>query len=108
MNTIARTANINVRVEPEAKEGAEKVLKSLGLSMSDAVNTFCKQIVYRQGIPFELEIPAGPESLDATHWTKERLMAEIQKGIDSAENEPLYDADEVMDEMERMLTDAKV
>ena len=38
---MARTANIFVRVEPEIKEQAEKVLEQLGIPMSNAISLFC-------------------------------------------------------------------
>lgn len=77
-----KTATIYVRVEPEIKEQTEEVLDRVGLSLSDAVNLFCKQIIVHNGIPFELRAGA-PAHLDSTNWPKERLQAEIQKGLDS-------------------------
>ena len=35
-----RSANVMVRVEPEVKEQAEKVMDKLGLSASTAINLF--------------------------------------------------------------------
>ena len=92
--SIARTANINVRVEPSAKSGAEEVLNNIGISMSDAINVFCKQIVYRQALPFELSLPTAPQHLDATNWSKEKVREEVEKGIKSAETEPLKTPEE--------------
>lgn len=106
---IARTASISVRVEPEAKEGAEKVLANLGISMSDAINIFCKQITLRQAIPFELELPLGPKELDATNWSKERFMSEIQEGIDDLDAGKVFSEKEVKRMLrEKMRTYEKV
>ena len=79
--SITRTATLNVRIEPDTKSKAEQVFHNLGISMSDAVNIFLKQVVYRNAIPFELEVPFAPSELDATNWTAERFENEIQKGI---------------------------
>lgn len=93
--SIARTANINVRIEPSAKSGAEKVLNNIGLSMSDAINIFCKQIIYHQAIPFELSVAGAPAELDATSWSRDRLKSEVEMGLKSAETDKLYDSEEV-------------
>ena len=37
---MARTANINVRTEPQTKSNAEAVFSNFGLSLSDAINVF--------------------------------------------------------------------
>ena len=49
--------NINVRTDSELKKKAQAVLSDLGLDVSTAVNVFLNQIVYRQGIPFEINKP---------------------------------------------------
>ena len=43
--SMARTANVFARVEPEVKEQAEQVLDRLGIPMSNAVGMFLRQIV---------------------------------------------------------------
>ena len=40
--SMARTANIFARVEPEVKEQAEQVLDRLGIPMSNAVGMFLR------------------------------------------------------------------
>ena len=54
---MARTAMINARTERELKEEVEKILKSLGLSTTEAINIFFRQIKLRRGLPFPVEIP---------------------------------------------------
>ncbi len=46
--SMARTANVFARVEPEVKEQAEQVLDRLGIPMSNAVGMFLRQIVLRE------------------------------------------------------------
>ena len=48
---------IRVRVEPELKRETEAVLAGLGISMSDAVTVFCRQVVLQRGLPFVVRIP---------------------------------------------------
>ncbi|MBA3520661.1 MAG: type II toxin-antitoxin system RelB/DinJ family antitoxin [Rhizobiales bacterium] len=48
---------IRVRVEPELKRQTEAVLGELGISVSDAVTVFCRQVVLQRGLPFVVRIP---------------------------------------------------
>ncbi len=54
---MAKTAVVSARIEPELKANAEYVLRELGLSPSEAVTIFYRQITMRQGLPFEIRIP---------------------------------------------------
>lgn len=54
---MAKTAMIVARTEPALKADAEKVLKKLGLSTTEAINLFLSQIRLRKGLPFDVRIP---------------------------------------------------
>ena len=54
---MAKTETINIRIEPTLKQQAEETLNYLGLTMSEAVNLFFKQVVINDGIPFEIKKP---------------------------------------------------
>jgi DNA-damage-inducible protein J len=54
---MAKTAMITTRVEPELKTDAEKVLKALGISTTEAINLFLSQVRLRKGLPFDVKIP---------------------------------------------------
>lgn len=54
---MTKSAMIHARLEPDLKAEAEAILGKLGLSMTAAMNLFCRQIVLRKGIPFNIEIP---------------------------------------------------
>ncbi|MFA5182114.1 MAG: type II toxin-antitoxin system RelB/DinJ family antitoxin [Syntrophales bacterium] len=54
---MARTAMINARTERELKKEVEEILKSLGLSTTEAINIFFRQVKLRRGLPFPVEIP---------------------------------------------------
>ena len=49
-----KTSAINIQVDSNVKKEATSVLTDLGLSMSSAINLFLKQVVKRNGIPFEI------------------------------------------------------
>ena len=52
-----KTANLYARIEPETKYVAESILDTLGIPASVAINLFYKQIILRNGLPFEVQIP---------------------------------------------------
>ncbi len=54
---MARTATINVRTERELKKEVEGVLQNLGMSTTEAINIFFRQVKLRRGLPFPVEIP---------------------------------------------------
>jgi DNA-damage-inducible protein J len=52
-----KTGMIRARVSPELKAQAEGILAEIGLSSSDAIRMFYKQVTLRNGLPFEARIP---------------------------------------------------
>lgn len=47
-------ATIQVRIDDKTKKSAKKVLDDLGLDMSTAIKVFLKQVIVKQGVPFQL------------------------------------------------------
>ena len=54
---MAKTEMIRARVEPELKHDAEAVLTALGLTPTEAITLFYKQVTLTQGLPFAVTIP---------------------------------------------------
>lgn len=54
---MAKTETIRARVEAKLKADAEAVLDELGLTASDAIRLFYKQVALRRGLPFDVVIP---------------------------------------------------
>ncbi len=52
-----KTAVVHARIEPQTKRKAEGVLRKLGLSPTEAIRIFYRQISLRGGLPFAVEIP---------------------------------------------------
>ncbi|MDY6268283.1 MAG: type II toxin-antitoxin system RelB/DinJ family antitoxin [Selenomonadaceae bacterium] len=76
-----KTATLYARMEPEVKEEAEHILAALGMSASNAITLFYKQIILQRGLPFSVKLPpARPLSLAGL--TDEELGCELQKGYD--------------------------
>ena len=76
---MAKSANLYARIEPEIKEQAEKILSTLGISASNAINMFYKQIILQRGLPFEVKIPERTPT-DIGMLGTEALHAELEKG----------------------------
>ena len=54
---MAKSAMIRARTEQSLKQEAEKIFRALGLSFSEAINLFLRQVKLRKGIPFDVNIP---------------------------------------------------
>lgn len=54
---MAKTASLNIRIDPETKHGAEKLFGAFGITVTDAVNMFLRQSLMVGGLPFELKQP---------------------------------------------------
>ena len=54
---MSKTAMIRVRVEPELKEEVEELLEQMGLTATEAINLFYRQISMRKGLPFDVVVP---------------------------------------------------
>lgn len=54
---MSKTATVRARIEPDLKEEVEKLFHELGISTTDAINIFFKQVKLRHGLPFEVVLP---------------------------------------------------
>lgn len=54
---MTKTEMIRARVEPRVKRDAEEVFSALGLSATEAITLFYKQVALCQGLPFEVRVP---------------------------------------------------
>jgi len=54
---MAKTAVISARIDPELKHNAEQILRELGLTTSQAITLFYKQVDLQRGLPFSVRIP---------------------------------------------------
>ena len=52
-----KTAVLHTRIAPTVKTQAENVFSQIGLSSSDAIRIFFKQVILRKGLPFDVAIP---------------------------------------------------
>ena len=54
---MAKSKMIRARVEPALKHDAEAVLGKLGMSPTEAITLFYKQVTLYRGLPFPVRIP---------------------------------------------------
>ena len=89
---MAKTATLNLRVDPDNKRQAEAILEQLGISMSAAMDMYLKQIVLTGGIPFPVKLPAAPASANADTMTNAELVGKLERGVAAARNGEAVDA----------------
>ena len=61
--SIKKEDNIQVRIQKPLKDRVEVILSKLGLTTSQAITIFFKQIVDKNSIPFDLSLSYDPVSL---------------------------------------------
>ncbi len=54
---MAKEAVVSARVDPELKMDVEQVFRALGLTTTQAITLFFKQVEFWRGLPFEVKIP---------------------------------------------------
>lgn len=101
--TLDKTMPMTVRVNPEAKAGAEAVLSKLGLSTSTAVDMFLRQINRTKKVPLKLEIDdyGCPDSVNVAKMTPEELWNSIKESYDQAMRGEVVDAKSAIDAIQR-------
>jgi DNA-damage-inducible protein J len=71
-----KTAIVHARVEPQMKQKAEGVLRKLGLTPTEAIRIFYRQIALRGGLPFPVAIP---NALTASTLEKSRRGEDVEQ-----------------------------
>jgi len=67
---MSKTTTVRARIEPALKDRAESVFHRLGMSATQAITIFYRQVELRGGLPFDVAIPTAAtrrtlESTDA-------------------------------------------
>jgi len=52
-----KTSTVRARIAPDLKDKAEQVFHKLGLTSTQAITLFYKQVELRNGLPFDIVIP---------------------------------------------------
>ncbi|MBQ3591464.1 MAG: type II toxin-antitoxin system RelB/DinJ family antitoxin [Clostridia bacterium] len=96
---MARTANINVRVEPHVKEQAEALFANFGITVSDAINMFLHQALLENALPIRPSLPQyNEETLAAMQEARDiaagKIKAKAYHSVDALMEDLLDDADD--------------
>jgi DNA-damage-inducible protein J len=54
---MGKTSTIRARIEPELKNKADQIFSKLGLTTTQAITLFYKQVELKNGLPFDVAIP---------------------------------------------------
>jgi DNA-damage-inducible protein J len=54
---MSKTSSVRARIEPDLKNRAERIFRDLGLSTTQAITLFFKQVELRNGLPFDVVVP---------------------------------------------------
>jgi len=80
---MPKTATLTVRLDPALKKQIERVLNEMGLTPSQAITLFYKQIKFQRRLPFEIQLPKEPneETLRAMDDLKNRRNVKTFKTV---------------------------
>ena len=71
---MANMIDLEIPIDKELKEAAEKIFGELGLDMMTVINIFLRQVVLEKGMPFELKL-SDPSQETASAITEGRKLA---------------------------------
>jgi DNA-damage-inducible protein J len=71
---MPKTANLNIRIDPETKSTVDVIFSRFGITVADAVNIFLHKSIMVGGLPFDMTLP---------QYNKETLAA-MQEARDIA------------------------
>lgn len=75
---MARTVNVNFKLDEEVKKSMEKTCSDLGLSMSAAFTIFAKKVSREKRIPFEVSVDPFYSESNIRHL--EKKVADYRAG----------------------------
>ncbi len=75
---MAKTLTLHTRIEPDIKEKADAILAELGISTTEAINMFLRQVIRYRGIPLDLRVP-NAETIAAMDETEELLTRGVSR-----------------------------
>ena len=91
---MPKTANINLRIQPEVKAQAEAVFSSLGISVTDAINVFLHTSIMEGGFPFQPKQPRyNQETMLAMQEARDIMSGKLSAKRYNSLDEILTDID---------------
>ena len=71
---MAKTATINVRIDPDTKSDAEKLFSYFGMSISEAITIFLRKSIIEGGLPFDVRQPSFNKETEAAMQEARLIM----------------------------------
>ena len=76
---MTKTANLNIRIDPQTKKGAEQLYAIFGITLSDAITIFLRQSLLEGGLPFEMKQPRyNAETEAAMQETRDIINGKVK------------------------------
>ena len=95
----AKTANVTARIQPEIKESAEAILEKLGIPVSVFIDMTYRQVIAKNGVPFELKTSDVLVTRDA--MTDAQFDSMMKKGLAQAVADDSSPAKDVFAELRK-------
>jgi len=76
--TMTTKVQTSLRLDEEAFLEAKKILKSLGMNFTEAVNVFTNMVVQEKGLPFQVKVP-NKEILEAMQEVENSISEQNKK-----------------------------
>jgi DNA-damage-inducible protein J len=87
---MAKTANLNIRIDPQTKQRAEQLFSTFGITISDAINIFLRQSLLVGGLPFQMKQPHYNAETEAAMQEARNIMSGKIKAKSYASADELF------------------
>jgi len=87
---MTKTANLNIRIDPQTKKGAEQLFSTFGITISDAVTIFLRQSLMVGGLPFEMKQPRYNAETEAAMQEARDIMSGKKKAKKYSSTDELF------------------
>ena len=84
---LLRHQMVHARIDPRLKKSAERIFTKIGISTTEAIRLFLKQVELHNGLPFPVSIPnketvaAMMEAKDANSLKRYRSFRELREQV---------------------------
>jgi DNA-damage-inducible protein J len=84
---IVKTQMVHARIDPRLKKSAERIFTKIGISTTEAIRLFLKQVELHNGLPFPVSIPnketiaAMMETEDVAALKRYRSFREVREQV---------------------------
>jgi DNA-damage-inducible protein J len=82
-----KTRMVHARIDPQLKKSAERIFTRMGISTTEAIRLFLKQVELHKGLPFAVSIPneetvaAMREANDPAALRRYRSFRELRERV---------------------------